>query len=863
MALDTIPKQEGGKLKAVASGTLPSGVPVVVNADGTVSVVGNQAVTQTIPYGSSTTFSSSGYTTETATAVNPYDKSIFVVVYKDSGNNNYGTAVAGQILGSSITFGTPVVFSSVSASYQLYPSVSFDPNTEGSFVVAYGNNSNDDGEAIVGTISGTSLSFGTAATFASGSGSFFSVSFDPTTANKFVIGYNHFTGSHQASCIVGTVSGTSISFGSESSAFSGHTAYTKVHHIPNSSSFVFMYNSQSSPYASYARVGTVSGTSISFGSQATISSTEATELNFDFDPNDSSKFVVVFKNSSNYGSSIAGTVSGTSISFGTAVVYNSGLSYSADIAHNPSNSGEYIVVYRNSSNFTGQSYIGTRSGTTLTYAGPYQWESANASNISIAYTKDAKAVINYTKPALGASILVQFDGLAPNLTSENYIGMSGGAIEVESGTQAIGSPVVFESANSIYSSATFDSSNNKVVIAYRDSGNSNYGTAIVGTVSGSTISFGSPVVFESAVTSHISATFDSSNNKVVITYQDGGNSDYGTAIVGTVSGTSISFGSAAVFYSGSAYDVSATFDSSNNKVVIAFGNASFYGTAIVGTVSGTSISFGSAVVFRNANLTNTPHIFATFDSSNNKVVITYKDGDTGPGTAIVGTVSGTSISFGSSVVFNSAASYYNTSTFDSSNNKVVITYQDSGNSNYGTSIVGTVSGTSISFGSAVVFEEAISSFMYPIFDSNSNKVAIAYRDNGNSNYGTVIVGTVSDTSISFGSPAVFENGSSFYTSATFDSLNNKVIFAYTDLSNSYYGTSVVFQPAFTNITRGQVADGGNATVDIVGTVSTNQSGLTAGQQYYVQTDGTIGETPADPSVLAGTALSATKMTVKS
>jgi hypothetical protein len=39
MALDTIPKQEGGKLKAVASGTLPSGQPVMVNSDGTVSVV--------------------------------------------------------------------------------------------------------------------------------------------------------------------------------------------------------------------------------------------------------------------------------------------------------------------------------------------------------------------------------------------------------------------------------------------------------------------------------------------------------------------------------------------------------------------------------------------------------------------------------------------------------------------------------------------------------------------------------------------------------------------------------------------------------------------------------------------------------
>ena len=64
-------------------------------------------------------------------------------------------------------------------------------------------------------------------------------------------------------------------------------------------------------------------------------------------------------------------------------------------------------------------------------------------------------------------------------------------------------------------------------------------------------------------------------------------------------------------------------------------------------------------------------------------------------------------------------------------------------------------------------------------------------------------------------------------------------------------------------TGGAVADTGNATVDIVGTVNKDQSGLTAGQKYYVQTDGTIGTTPADPSVLAGTAVSATKMVVKS
>ena len=62
----------------------------------------------------------------------------------------------------------------------------------------------------------------------------------------------------------------------------------------------------------------------------------------------------------------------------------------------------------------------------------------------------------------------------------------------------------------------------------------------VSVVDGEEGAVGSPVVFESAYSINISATFDSSSNKVVIAYTDDGNSDYGTAIVGTVSGTSIS-----------------------------------------------------------------------------------------------------------------------------------------------------------------------------------------------------------------------------------------------------------------------------------------------------------------------------------
>ena len=61
---------------------------------------------------------------------------------------------------------------------------------------------------------------------------------------------------------------------------------------------------------------------------------------------------------------------------------------------------------------------------------------------------------------------------------------------------------------------------------------------------------------------------------------------------------------------------------------------------------------------------------------------------------------------------------------------------------------------------------------------------------------------------------------------------------------------------------GEVASGQAASVDIIGSVSDNQIGLTAGQQYFVQADGTISETAGSSSVLAGTAISATELVVK-
>ena len=464
--------------------------------------------------------------------------------------------------------------------------------------------------------------------------------------------------------------------------------------------------------------------------------------------------------------------------------------------------------------------------------------------------------------ANGKTVIVNSDGTVSVVAQESV-------------TQTVGTPVVFESATVSEVACAFDSSNNKIVIAYKDEGNSNQGTAIVGTVSGTSISFGSPVVFESGDTRYIAATFDSSNNRVVIAYRDGGNNDYGTAIVGTVSGTSISFGSSVTYTSDSSNYNSATFDSTNNKVVIAYsdGNNSYHGTAVVGTVSGTSISFGTASVFETSNQTS--YISTAFDSTSGKVVIAYRDeANSNYGTAVVATVSGTSISFGTPVVFESAnARGFQSCVYDSVANKTVIAYRDIGNSDYGTAIVGTVSGTSISFGTASVFESASVEIVTAVFDSNSGKVTIAFKDKGNSNYGTVIPATVSGTSISFGTAAVFESANTNEIGIAFDSSQKRVVIGYADGGNSSNGTAVVFRNSSTNTnltsenyigisSGGSVADTENATVDIIGSINEDQSSLTAGQQYFVQNDGTLNTTADDPSVLAGTAISATQLLVK-
>ena len=454
---------------------------------------------------------------------------------------------------------------------------------------------------------------------------------------------------------------------------------------------------------------------------------------------------------------------------------------------------------------------------------------------------------------------------------------AGKAAPIVGSSDSAGTPEVYQTNGTTWNQATFDSSNNKVVVSYNVGGTG--ALVAVGTISGSTITYGTPVGISGAGNSYGSITYDSNTNRVVIAYRDYSNSDYGTAVVGAVTGTSITFGTPVVFESASTPYIGTTFDTNNNAVAISYvdGGNFNYGTAVVGTVTGggtNSISFGTPAVFESASTSWTS---ATFDTSYNRVVVAYADaGNSSHGTVNVASISGSVITFGgTATVFEAANTQYISATYDSNLEKVVIAYKDTGNSNYGTAIVGTVDGSyTITFGTAAVFAPADTDYSVATFDSGSNQVVIAFRDEDNSSYGTAIVGTVSGTgvsgTISFATEVVFEAATTQYIGCAYDSNADKVAIVYSDNGNSDYGTGVVFSIGSTNLTStnllgiasGAILDTATGTINTWGSRNEVQTGLTIGSDYYVQTDGTITTASASPAQLIGTAISATQINIK-
>jgi hypothetical protein len=358
----------------------------------------------------------------------------------------------------------------------------------------------------------------------------------------------------------------------------------------------------------------------------------------------------------------------------------------------------------------------------------------------------------------------------------------------------------------------------------------------------------------------------------VVCYQNN-ISPYSSAVkVGTVSGTSISFGSEQTIKGTGNSIPSIAFDKGNTNTFVAIFSevSTYHGKAVVGTISGTSVSFGGDATYASTPIYQ--NTVAADPNNTGKFIIAYQDGsNSNYGTCVVGTISGGSISYGTATVFNAANNDYFSSAFDPNNSgKFAVTYRDVGNSKYGTAVIGSVSGTSVSFGSEVVFNAGETETTSVSFDENNNNVfAVGYEDISDSYYGKVVFGTISGTSVSFSNEVAFNEARTDHLAVAFDpNQASSLLTAYRDGGDSSKGKAILStatnltSEGFVGFANSGAPDGQGAKINIKGAVDESQSGLTAGQSYYVQTDGTLGTTPADPSVFAGTAVAATKLIVK-
>jgi hypothetical protein len=149
------------------------------------------------------------------------------------------------------------------------------------------------------------------------------------------------------------------------------------------------------------------------------------------------------------------------------------------------------------------------------------------------------------------------------------------------------------------------------------------------------------------------------------------------------------------------------------------------------------------------------------------------------------------------------------------------------------------------------------------------RIVFAHGDPNDNNYGKYAIGTLKgDVIVLTDDLAVFQPSESVDIALTSIDTLDKAVILYRDGGDTNNGKSRVLTPpgstssSFIGFSNAAYTNGQTATIQLVGSIDDAQSGLTTSRRYFVQTDGTLGLTPDDPNVFAGTALSGTQIIVK-
>ena len=418
---------------------------------------------------------------------------------------------------------------------------------------------------------------------------------------------------------------------------------------------------------------------------------------------------------------------------------------------------------------------------------------------------------------------------------------------------------------------------NQTLFVFGDMENTQYGYARVLSISGSTVTLGTKALFFNTAGYQGGSVVNIGSGKYFIACTaDVGGYMYGT--VASVSGTTVTFGTQIVINSAQTYlSKKGLAYSSTTDAIALVGSYSTVNYLWRFTVSGTTITNDTAAkvtltsVLNNGG-SNSTHTQMVRNTTTDELFIAWRSdsGNNSYGGVVEMAAGGGGGSFtgGSAVLFSSNLKGMGGLVWDSTNDRYVVVYTLNTNTYQAYSVASTSAGVT-TWGTETTFNSVVGDANFISFDPRVSKVVTTLNPDSSPYPRNYVTGVVAGTSITWGTPATLTSASSSDLYQLYDSTLEKTLIVYKRSSRAYL---VIYEVGgnVTNLTAtnllgiasAAILDTATGTINTWGSRNEVQTSLTIGSDYYVQEDGTITTASASPAQLIGEAITATQINIK-
>jgi hypothetical protein len=395
---------------------------------------------------------------------------------------------------------------------------------------------------------------------------------------------------------------------------------------------------------------------------------------------------------------------------------------------------------------------------------------------------------------------------------------------ITSGSLTLDYGYSLSATNLSYSGKLIYITENKFLFYYTDS--SGYLKANVMTISGTTVSAGTAMTLVSVATQNLSAAYDTVRQRIAMTYTK---SNVPYVMIGTLSGTTVTWGGEATIIGASAISV--------GRVVYNIATK----TMVYLWTQGSTPQYGLSTSIPMPTSTNTAY---TWQSVTNPLYTTW-----------FYTESGTyAITESFQVSYNVAAKKIVILCYQKNSVGAWIVHGDGKNWSNPLHIPSTLSGNNNT------------PYMTMSYCYTTTRTTILFSDTGyNGFYAfSLLFDPVNSDTITVGT--VNYRGVVPYFATIASANNGQTLVLYGNGTVSAYmwqlPTTTLTNTNYIGISNGSYTNGQTATIQTAGSVDDAQTGLTPGSAYYVQNNGSLSTTPGIPNVFAGTAIASTKLLIK-